>query len=223
MRSSPRCRTSTARSPSGSAQLVAEVAPGAPVSIKWAQPVWESNGPFAYLKPFPVTINLGFWRGSDLLDPDDLLVGDGIRMRHLRIVPGDPLPGGRDPGLGDPGGRAQQGQGRPHQASLTAPARYPSSPSADGLVGSHPPDAPRFFAGRRAGLVALDRHDRGPTGVPERERVRLVEPLELPGQVAGTERVAGTDRIHDRDARRRPVRPSTSRPSRATPRRLRRA
>lgn len=72
--------------------LVAEVAPGAPVSIKWAQPVWESNGPFAYLKPFPITINFGFWRGSDLLDPDDLLDGDGIRMRHLRIVPGDPLP-----------------------------------------------------------------------------------------------------------------------------------
>ena len=73
-------------------ELVAEVAPGAAVSIKWAQPVWETNGPFAYLKPFPVTINFGFWRGSDLLDPDDLLAGDGIRMRHLRIVPGDPLP-----------------------------------------------------------------------------------------------------------------------------------
>jgi hypothetical protein len=72
--------------------LVAEVAPGAPVSIKWAQPVWESNGPFAYLKPFPITTNFGFWRGSDLVDPDDLLDGDGIRMRHLRIVPGDPLP-----------------------------------------------------------------------------------------------------------------------------------
>jgi hypothetical protein len=72
--------------------LVAEVAPEAPVSIKWAQPVWETNGPFAYLKPFPVAINFGFWRGADLADPAGLLVGDGIRMRHLRIVPGDPLP-----------------------------------------------------------------------------------------------------------------------------------
>jgi hypothetical protein len=72
--------------------LVAEVAPGATLSIKWAQPVWEASGPFAYLKPFPVTMNFGFWRGNDLLDPDGLLTGDGIRMRHLRIVPGDPLP-----------------------------------------------------------------------------------------------------------------------------------
>ena len=72
--------------------LVAEVAPAASVSIKWAQPVWDTNGPFAYLKPFPITINLGFWRGADLSDPDGLLTGDGIRMRHLRIVPGDPLP-----------------------------------------------------------------------------------------------------------------------------------
>jgi hypothetical protein len=72
--------------------LVAEVAPQASVSIKWAQPVWDTNGPFAYLKPFPITVNLGFWRGADLLDPGGLLVGDGIRMRHLRIVPGDALP-----------------------------------------------------------------------------------------------------------------------------------
>jgi hypothetical protein len=72
--------------------LIAEVAPAATVSIKWSQPVWDANGPFAYIKPFPVTINFGFWRGKDLLDPDGLLDGDGIRMRHLRIVPGDPLP-----------------------------------------------------------------------------------------------------------------------------------
>jgi hypothetical protein len=73
-------------------ELVAEVAPAASVSIKWAQPVWEMHGPFAYLKPFPITLNFGFWRGADLLDPDDLLVGDGIRMRHLRMVPGDTIP-----------------------------------------------------------------------------------------------------------------------------------
>jgi hypothetical protein len=73
-------------------ELVAEVAPGASVSIKWGQPVWETNGPFAYLKPFAFGINFGFWRGADLYDPDDLLAGDGFRMRHLRVVPGDPLP-----------------------------------------------------------------------------------------------------------------------------------
>jgi len=73
-------------------ELMTEVAPDAPVQIKWAQPVWDTNGPFAYLKPFAFSINFGFWRGSDLDDPDHLLVGDGIRMRHLRIVPGDPLP-----------------------------------------------------------------------------------------------------------------------------------
>ena len=65
--------------------IVDAAAPEASSSIKWAQPVWESNGPFAYVRAFPTTVNLGFWRGADLDDPDGLLEGDGDRMKHVEL------------------------------------------------------------------------------------------------------------------------------------------
>ncbi|MGH7541586.1 MAG: DUF1801 domain-containing protein [Gemmatimonadota bacterium] len=65
--------------------LVRSAAPGATASIKWAQPVYEQGGPVAYVKAFSKTVNLGFWRGVDLSDPDGVLVGTGDRMRHVAI------------------------------------------------------------------------------------------------------------------------------------------
>lgn len=65
--------------------LIRRAAPNATGSIKWAQPVYEQDGPFAYLKAFSTTVNFGFWRGADLSDPDGLLEGTGDRMRHVKI------------------------------------------------------------------------------------------------------------------------------------------
>jgi hypothetical protein len=65
--------------------VILGAAPGAAESIKWAQPVYESDGPFAYVKAFPSSVNLGFWRGADLDDPDGRLSGDGERMRHVKL------------------------------------------------------------------------------------------------------------------------------------------
>lgn len=65
--------------------LVRKAAPGATGSIKWAQPVYELQGPFAYLKAFTSAVNFGFWRGADLTDPDGALEGTGDRMRHVKI------------------------------------------------------------------------------------------------------------------------------------------
>jgi hypothetical protein len=65
--------------------LVIEHAPAATASIKWAQPVFESNGPFAYIRAFRSSVNFGFWRGAELDDPDGLLDGGGDRMRHVRL------------------------------------------------------------------------------------------------------------------------------------------
>jgi hypothetical protein len=73
-------------------RVVDEAAPGAASTIKWAQPVWDSNGPFAYIKAFSQSVNIGFWRGVQLDDPADILVGEGDRMKHLTLREGDTIP-----------------------------------------------------------------------------------------------------------------------------------
>ena len=66
--------------------IVTTTAPEAKESIKWAQPVYELNGPFAYMKAFKNSINFGFWRGIDLDDPQGLLQGTGEKMRHVKLT-----------------------------------------------------------------------------------------------------------------------------------------
>ncbi len=67
-------------------QIILEAAPNANESIKWAQPVYETNGPFAYIKAFKNSVNFGFWRGVDLNDPGGLLQGSGEKMRHVQLT-----------------------------------------------------------------------------------------------------------------------------------------
>jgi hypothetical protein len=66
-------------------QIILKAAPEAEESIKWAQPVYEINGPFAYIKAFKNSVNFGFWRGADINDPDGLLEGSGVKMRHFKL------------------------------------------------------------------------------------------------------------------------------------------
>jgi hypothetical protein len=66
--------------------LVREAAPGATEAFKWAQPVYEQNGPFCYIKVFPRHINFGFWRGAELSAPDGLLQAGGTRMAHIKLT-----------------------------------------------------------------------------------------------------------------------------------------
>lgn len=67
-------------------KLIHEAAPTAKESIKWAQPVYEANGPFAYIRAARSHVSFGFWRGADLPDPDGILAGGGSRMRHVKIA-----------------------------------------------------------------------------------------------------------------------------------------
>ena len=67
-------------------EIVTKAAPEAKESIKWAQPVYELNGPFAYMKAFKNSVNFGFWRGVDLDDPQGLLQGTGEKMRHVKVT-----------------------------------------------------------------------------------------------------------------------------------------
>jgi hypothetical protein len=70
-------------------QVLNQAAPEADEAIKWAQPVYSSNGPFAYIKAFKNSVNFGFWRGVDLKDPKGLLQGSGDKMRHVKLTSTD--------------------------------------------------------------------------------------------------------------------------------------
>lgn len=65
--------------------LVLAAVPDTVEVIKWAQPVYEKNGPFCYIKAFPRYVNLGFWRGASLADRDGLVRRGGEKMGHVRI------------------------------------------------------------------------------------------------------------------------------------------
>jgi hypothetical protein len=65
--------------------LVKKVAPDSAVAIKWGQPVFELNGPFAYLKPAKAHLTFGFWRGAELADPKKVLSA-GERMSHVKLT-----------------------------------------------------------------------------------------------------------------------------------------
>ena len=66
--------------------ILKAAAPDATESIKWGQPVYEVNGPFAYFRAHTASVNFGFWRGVDLADPAGLLRGTGGKMRHVKLL-----------------------------------------------------------------------------------------------------------------------------------------
>jgi len=73
-------------------ELVKEAAPHSAVLIKWAQPVWEWNGPMIWMKAAKDHVSLGFWRGAEMDDPGKVLDGEGDRMRHVKIRSVDEIP-----------------------------------------------------------------------------------------------------------------------------------
>ena len=43
---------------------------------------------FGYVGVFKAHVNVGFFRGTELKDPERLLAGTGKRMRHVKVEPG---------------------------------------------------------------------------------------------------------------------------------------
>jgi hypothetical protein len=66
-------------------KIIRKAAPGSLEMVKWAQPVYEHHGPFAWIKAHAKHVNLGFWRGVELPDPRKLLEGTGKKMRHIKL------------------------------------------------------------------------------------------------------------------------------------------
>jgi hypothetical protein len=46
-----------------------------------------ADAAFAYVNAFKAHVNVGFFRGAELVDPVGLLEGTGKYMRHVKLVP----------------------------------------------------------------------------------------------------------------------------------------
>lgn len=46
---------------------------------------------FAYVNAFTAHVNVGFFKGAELPDPAGLLQGSGKSMRHVKLLPGQPV------------------------------------------------------------------------------------------------------------------------------------
>ena len=72
--------------------LLADVMPGI-TEVPWARQKIAGYGVgpkkmsqhFCYIAPFKKHLNLGFFYGAHLADPDNLLEGSGKDLRHLKI------------------------------------------------------------------------------------------------------------------------------------------
>ena len=53
--------------------------------------VCVNDAPFAYVNVFHSHVNVGFFRGDALDDPEGLLEGSGRYMRHVKLRPNGPI------------------------------------------------------------------------------------------------------------------------------------
>ena len=49
------------------------------------------DAPFGYVNSFKNHVNVGFYNGAHLEDPAAILQGSGKRMRHVKLIPGEPV------------------------------------------------------------------------------------------------------------------------------------
>ncbi|WP_157936016.1 DUF1801 domain-containing protein [Paracoccus zhejiangensis] len=59
--------------------------------LKWGQPCYSGRSMVCYIQTAKGHVSLGFSKGARLSDPDGLLEGSGVQMRHVK------LPLGTDP------------------------------------------------------------------------------------------------------------------------------
>ncbi len=65
-------------------KLVLETSP-MEEAVKWGFPHYSQNGGVCAIIPYKDHVNLEFYRGTELDDPDGLLEGTGKKLRHVKI------------------------------------------------------------------------------------------------------------------------------------------
>lgn len=67
-------------------KLIADVAPQFSTTVKWGQGCWvDGNTPKVFIHAEDDHVQLGFYNGSALSDPQGLLSGNGKYVRFVRI------------------------------------------------------------------------------------------------------------------------------------------
>ncbi|MBK8205844.1 MAG: DUF1801 domain-containing protein [Planctomycetes bacterium] len=59
--------------------------PHATQSVKWGWPCWAGNGNVVSVIVHRKHVNLEFWRGAHLENPDKALQGTGKDLRHIKL------------------------------------------------------------------------------------------------------------------------------------------
>jgi hypothetical protein len=67
-------------------RVIESTAPRLARAVKWGQGCWvDGDAPKVFIHAAADHVQLGFYRGSALKDPLQLLVGDGKYVRHVKV------------------------------------------------------------------------------------------------------------------------------------------
>lgn len=66
-------------------KFVKDTAPNLDETIKWGNPTWTRKSNVCWIISYKDHVDFGFFRGTDLNDPKDLLEGTGEGLRHVKI------------------------------------------------------------------------------------------------------------------------------------------
>jgi len=66
-------------------KIICTAAPALEETIKWGYPCYVGAGNVCSIMPYKDHVNLAFFRGIELTDPDGLLEGTGKGMRHVKV------------------------------------------------------------------------------------------------------------------------------------------
>ena len=72
-------------------KLILTASPNFREELKWDQPCYSINALTCYLSKAKSHVNLGFQQGAHLSDPQNLLIGDGPNMRHIKFKFGETI------------------------------------------------------------------------------------------------------------------------------------
>jgi hypothetical protein len=59
--------------------------------VKWGHLVYETDRKIVSIMVYKKHVNFMLWRGNELDDPENLLLGDGKEMRHVKVSSPDDM------------------------------------------------------------------------------------------------------------------------------------